>query len=82
MSQIQPLAVDEVIAPEIAAPLAPPAPGRGRRVVGPQWLWLLISNPKSRGGLIVFAAMVLVALFAPLIATHDPNAFSLLDARQ
>ena len=26
--------------------------------------------------------MVVVAIFAPLIATHDPNAFSLLDAKQ
>jgi peptide/nickel transport system permease protein len=82
MSQIQPLAVEEVIAPEVAAPLAPPAPGVGRRVLVPQWLRLLLVNPKSRGGLIVFGAMVIVALFAPLIATHDPNAFSLLDARQ
>jgi peptide/nickel transport system permease protein len=81
MSQIQPLVVDEVIAPDVA-PLAPPVPGRGRRVVLPQWLRLLLGNPKSRGGLIVFTAMVLVALFAPLIATHDPNAFSLLDSRQ
>ena len=27
-------------------------------------------------------AMVIVAIFAPLIATHDPNAYSLLDAKQ
>jgi peptide/nickel transport system permease protein len=30
----------------------------------------------------VLTVMVLVAIFAPLIATHDPTAFSLLDAKQ
>jgi peptide/nickel transport system permease protein len=80
MSQIQPLAAEEVIAPDLA-PLAPPAPREGRRVL-PLWLLLLLGNPKSRGGLIVLLAMILVAVFAPLIATHDPNAFSLLDSRQ
>src|SRR5438094_5876876 len=62
--------------------LAPPAPRRRGRVVLPGWLRLLLANPKSRGGLIVLAAMIVVAIFAPLIATHDPNEFSLLDARQ
>jgi peptide/nickel transport system permease protein len=65
-----------------AAPLAP-APGRrAGRVVLPGWLRLLLGNPKSRGGLIVLAGVILVAVLAPLLATHDPNAFSLLDARQ
>jgi peptide/nickel transport system permease protein len=82
MSQIQPFVVDEVVAPDLA-PLVPPALEHGgRRVVLPQWLRLLLSNPKSRGGLIVLGGMILVAIFAPLIATHDPNAFSLLDSRQ
>jgi len=66
---------------ELAPAAPPPAIGR-RRMHLPGWLSLLLSNPKSRGGLIVLGAMILVALFAPLIATHDPNAFSLLDARQ
>ena len=48
----------------------------------PGWLRLLLENPKSRGGIIVLTLMVIVAIFAPLIATHDPNAFSLLDAKQ
>ncbi len=48
----------------------------------PGWLRLLLSNPKSRGGIVVLTFMVLVAIFAPLIATHDPTAFSLLDAKQ
>src|SRR5438094_9983893 len=62
--------------------LAPPAPRRRGRVVLPGWLRLLLANPKSRGGLIVLGAMIVVAIFAPLIATHDPSEFSLLDARQ
>ena len=80
MSQIQPLTAREVL-PADLPPLTVPTPGR-RRVGAPEWLRLLLSNPKSRGGLIVLAAMILVAIFAPLIATHDPNAFSLLDSRQ
>jgi peptide/nickel transport system permease protein len=80
MSQIQPLTVHEAL-PADLPPLTVPTPGR-RRGRAPEWLRLLLSNPKSRGGLIVLAAMILVAIFAPLIATHDPNAFSLLDSRQ
>jgi peptide/nickel transport system permease protein len=62
--------------------LAPPTPRRRGRVALPGWLRLMLGSPKSRGGLIVLAGMVVVAIFAPLIATHDPNEFSLLDARQ
>jgi peptide/nickel transport system permease protein len=79
MSQIQPLTIEEILPAE--APLTEPAPTRRRRRA-PQWLRLLLSNPKSRGGLIVLTAMILVAIFAPVIATHDPTAFSLLDSRQ
>ncbi len=43
---------------------------------------LLLSNPKSCFGLLVLGSIVLVAIFAPWIATHDPNAFSLFDAGQ
>ena len=78
MSQITPLTVEEVVPAELT-PLT--TPGR-RRAGAPQWLRLLLSNPKSRGGLVVLTFMILVALFAPLIATHDPNAFSLFDAKQ
>ena len=54
-----------------------------RRLPGlPLWLRLLLHNPKSCIGLIVLGAMVAVAIFAPLIATHDPTAYSLLDAKQ
>jgi peptide/nickel transport system permease protein len=57
-------------------------PVRRKRLGLPGWASLLLRNPKSRFGLVVLALIVLVALFAPLLATHDPNAFSLLDARQ
>jgi peptide/nickel transport system permease protein len=77
MSQIQVLDETPI------AVLAPPTSSRGRRRVHvPGWLWLLLRNPKSRGGIVVLTVMVVVAIFAPLIATHDPNAFSLLDAKQ
>jgi peptide/nickel transport system permease protein len=57
-------------------------PTRRRRLGAPGWLRLLWGNPKSRFGMAALGAIVLVALFAPLLATHDPNAFSLFDARQ
>jgi peptide/nickel transport system permease protein len=53
-----------------------------RSVALPGWLKLLLSNPKSRFGLIVLAFVVIVALIAPLISVSDPNAFNLLDTRQ
>ncbi len=76
MSQIQVLDETPVVA------FVPPVASRGRRLRVPGWLRLLLANPKSRGGLVVLSFMVLVAVFAPLIATHDPTAFSLLDAKQ
>jgi peptide/nickel transport system permease protein len=76
MSQIQVLDETPVVA------LAPPVASSGRRARMPGWLRLLLANPKSRGGIVVLTFMVLVAIFAPLIATHDPTAFSLLDAKQ
>jgi peptide/nickel transport system permease protein len=76
MSQIQVLDETPVVV------LAPPVASSGRRARVPGWLRLLLANPKSRGGIAVLTLMVLVAIFAPLIATHDPTAFSLLDAKQ
>jgi peptide/nickel transport system permease protein len=76
MSQIQVLDETPVVA------VVPPVASSGRRLRGPGWLRLLLANPKSRGGIAVLTVMVLVAIFAPLIATHDPTAFSLLDAKQ
>ena len=85
MSQIQPMGVDEA-AQSAAVPLGVqqlPTRVRGRRLPGlPLWLRLLLRNPKSCIGLIVLGGMLVVAIFAPLIATHDPTAYSLLDAKQ
>jgi peptide/nickel transport system permease protein len=84
VSQMQPIGVDEA-AQGGAVPLLQqvPARARARRLPGlPLWLRLLLHNPKSCIGLIVLGAMVAVAIFAPLIATHDPTAYSLLDAKQ
>jgi peptide/nickel transport system permease protein len=85
VSQIQPMGVDEA-AQSAAVPLGVqqlPTRVRGRRLPGlPLWLRLLLRNPKSCIGLIVLGGMLVVAIFAPLIATHDPTAYSLLDAKQ
>jgi peptide/nickel transport system permease protein len=85
VSQMQPIGVDEA-AQSAAVPLGVqqlPTRVRGRRLPGlPLWLRLLLHNPKSCIGLIVLGGMLVVAVFAPLIATHDPTAYSLLDAKQ
>ena len=39
----------------------------------PAWLRIMWQNPKARFGLVVLALFVLVAIFAPLIAPHDPR---------
>ena len=75
MSQIQVLEETAAVAPVV--PLVPE-----KRTFVPGWLRLMWGNPKSRGGMIVLGFIVLVAIFSPWIATHDPNEFSLLDARQ
>ena len=85
MSQIQPL--DPVNVPTPAVELArvggPEREGASRRRFHlPGWLLLLLSNPKSRGGIIVLSGIILLALIAPWIAHGNPNDFSLLDARQ
>jgi peptide/nickel transport system permease protein len=66
-------------------PFAPVAVtmGRRRRPLVPGWLRLLLSNPKSRAGLTVFAAMVMLGVLAPLFVKASAAVdFSLLDARQ
>jgi peptide/nickel transport system permease protein len=82
---MQPVGLDEA-APGAAVPLPlqQQVPGARRRSLPglPLWLSLLLRNPKSCIGLVVLAAMIVVAIFAPLIATHDPTAMSLLDAKQ
>jgi peptide/nickel transport system permease protein len=67
--------------------LAPPplvvTMDRRRRPLVPGWLRLLLSNPKSRVGLAVFTAMVLLGVLAPLfVSASSAVDFSLLDARQ
>ncbi len=75
MTQLEPTALELPVA-------APPVVGRRGRLRLPGWVVLLLENPKSRLGLIMVGTVVVVALIAPLISVDDPNAFSLLDARQ
>jgi peptide/nickel transport system permease protein len=85
MSQMQPVAADEGVPGAELLSLGLPLPSANRprrRIAVPLWLRLLLANPKSRFGLIVLAAMIVVGAFAPLIATHDPTAYSLLDAKK
>ncbi len=64
-------------------PASRPVAERGRRRLVPGWLRLLLSNPKSRGGIVVLGTMVTVALAAPLLARQDPQeSLGLLGARQ
>jgi peptide/nickel transport system permease protein len=49
------------------------ARGRRRRVRVPLWMRLLLGNWKSRIGVLVFGSIVLVAIFAPLIAHNSPS---------
>ncbi len=65
-----------------AAPLGLPKVRRSGRLPVPGWLRLLLSNPKSRGGLLLVAFMIVVALVSPLIAVNDPQAFNVLATRQ
>ncbi len=69
---------------ELELPLAgSPLPMRGRgRLRLPGWLVLLLGNPKSRLGIVMVAFMIVIAVIAPWISVSDPNAFSLIDARQ
>jgi peptide/nickel transport system permease protein len=76
---MQPVSADEGI------PLGLPRAStsrRRRRLAVPLWLRLLLANPKSRFGLIVIAIMIIIGAFAPLIATHDPTAYSFFDAKK
>jgi peptide/nickel transport system permease protein len=69
--------------PQIETPAHVVLPSSQRRGLHmPQWLRLLLGNPKSRGGIIVLSLIVAAALAAPLIARHDPSEMSLLDAGQ
>jgi peptide/nickel transport system permease protein len=70
------------LAPPPVEPLAVTV-DRRRRALVPGWLRLLLANPKSRVGLMVFTAMVLLGVLAPLfVSASSATDFSLLDARQ
>lgn len=65
---ITPSSPEPVIAP--AAPGSPVSPSTGR--VAPQWLRLLFSTPLTAAGVVAFAVVVLVALFAPALTPYKP----------
>ncbi len=66
-------------APELSVPVgtgtpALPVPARPRRRLGgPQWLLLLLRNPKSVFGLVVVLIIVAAAVFAPLLTPYNPG---------
>jgi peptide/nickel transport system permease protein len=64
-----------------SVPLRLHAPADHRKHL-PGWLILLLGNWKSRLGLILIGSMILIAVIAPWLAVHNPNDFSLIDARQ
>jgi peptide/nickel transport system permease protein len=75
VSQVQPtIAEPEILPLSVAAPRT-----RGRM---PDWLRLLLSNPKARIGIILVGFMITVALISPLISVSDPTAFNILATRQ
>jgi len=53
-----------------------------KRLHFPNWLHLLLANPKSRLGLGIISFIVLLTAIGPFFASKDPNAFNLLAARQ
>ena len=75
MSQIQPVLPEPKVLPlSVAAPRA-----RGRM---PNWLRLLLANPKSRVGIVLVGFVVVIALIAPWISVNNPTDFNLLATRQ
>ena len=55
-------------------PIAMPLPDAPRRRLrSPEWVRLLLTNPKSCFGIVVFGGMVLAALLAPVLAQNPPN---------
>ncbi len=51
-----------------AAPKTPKTPGRMREIFAKAW-----RNPTGRIGFVLLAVLALAALFAPLLAPHDPT---------
>jgi peptide/nickel transport system permease protein len=55
-------------------PVAMPLPDAPRRRLrSPEWARLLLTNPKSCFGIVVFGGMVLAALLAPVLAQNPPD---------
>jgi peptide/nickel transport system permease protein len=58
-------------------PLGPAQPAlgsaRARRLRPPEFLTIMLRNPKAAFGIALLAAIVLVSVFAPLIASHPPS---------
>ena len=57
----------------LAADMPGERPASRRRLRLPGWARLLLRNPKSCFGIVALAAMVLVALLAPVIAQNSPS---------
>jgi peptide/nickel transport system permease protein len=58
----------------VVDPVAMPLPGApSRRLRSPEWARLLLTNPKSCFGIVVFAGMVVAALLAPVLAQYPPD---------
>jgi peptide/nickel transport system permease protein len=58
----------------VVDPVAMPLPGApSRRLRSPEWARLLLTNPKSCFGIVVFVGMVLAALLAPVLAQYPPD---------
>lgn len=57
----------------LAAPVAPvpPLPVEGRRLT-PYWVRLLVSSPLAVVGIVLFVAIVVIALIGPLITPYAP----------
>jgi peptide/nickel transport system permease protein len=77
MSQLQPTAVDVE-----AVPLSVAASRTRGGLHAPGWLLLLLSNPKSRFGLVLVGFMVFVAVIAPWISVDNPTDFNILATHQ
>jgi len=77
VSQLQP-----TITPPEVVPLSVAAGDRARRSRMPGWLSLLLSNPKSRIGIVLVGFVVIVALIAPWIAVDNPTDFNIFATRQ
>jgi peptide/nickel transport system permease protein len=58
----------------VVDPVAMPLPGApSRRLRSPEWARLLLTNPKSCFGIVVFGGLVLAALLAPVLAQYPPD---------